>query len=126
MSPNYTVLAHENPDQARARFAHDVREGLARQPKSLSSKYFYDGPGSALWQRITTLPEYYPTRTETRILRAHARDISALVGNDPTDIVELGCGCGEKTWLLLERLLADGRDLVYRPMPRKNGPTARR
>ena len=60
-------------------FAADVIAGLKATPKRLPPKYFYDNAGSALFERITTLPEYYPTRCELEILNAHAQDIAALI-----------------------------------------------
>ena len=56
-------------------FAADVRAGLTSTPKRLPAKYFYDAAGSLLFERITELPEYYPTRCELQILRAHAGDL---------------------------------------------------
>ena len=62
-------------DEQTSTFAHDVIEGLSQQPKRLSPKYFYDAAGSELFEQITRLPEYYPTRTELDILaRARRRD----------------------------------------------------
>src|SRR6202166_502338 len=59
-------------------FEDDVLAGLRATPKRVPAKYFYDGTGSLLFERITELPEYYPTRCEMRILRARARDIVKL------------------------------------------------
>src|SRR5436190_11222749 len=72
-------------------FALDVLAGLTRQPKQLSPKYFYDAAGSDLFEQITVLPEYYPTRTELGILRDCGADIAALVPND-TALIEFGAG----------------------------------
>ena len=60
-------------------FEADVLAGLSAAPKRLSPKYFYDAVGSLLFERITELPEYYPTRCEMQILRKHATDIAKLV-----------------------------------------------
>ena len=70
--------AHRFDEQTSA-FAHDVIEGLSQQPKRLSPKYFYDAAGSELFEQITVLPEYYPTRTELGILRDRASEIAAII-----------------------------------------------
>jgi L-histidine N-alpha-methyltransferase len=90
--------AHSSRDALRA----DVLAGLTATPKSLPPKWFYDARGSDLFDRITRLPEYYPTRTERDILRAHAADIAERVRADT--LVELGSGTSEKTRLLLDAL----------------------
>jgi L-histidine N-alpha-methyltransferase len=77
----------------------DVAEGLRQTPKTLPPKWFYDATGSELFDRITRLPEYYPTRTEASILRERAAEIAAVSGADT--LVELGSGTSEKTRLLL-------------------------
>ncbi len=84
-------------------FAGDVRAGLARSPKRLPSKYFYDARGSALFERICAQPEYYLTRTELKILRARMGEIAEAVG-PRVRLVEYGSGSGLKTRLLLEGL----------------------
>ena len=66
----------------------DVRAGLTASPKRLPPKYFYDARGSELFDEITRLPEYYPTRAETRILRQHSADIARLAR--PESLVEIG------------------------------------
>ncbi|HEV3365448.1 MAG TPA: L-histidine N(alpha)-methyltransferase [Acidimicrobiia bacterium] len=78
----------------------DVTRGLQATPKVLPSKYFYDEEGSALFDAITRLPEYYPTRTERGILVERAGEIAARSGADT--IIELGSGTSEKTRLLLD------------------------
>ena len=72
-------------------------------PKRLPPKYFYDGAGSQLFERITELPEYYPTRCEMRILREHARDIAKLVPQGAA-LVEFGSGSSKKARILLRAL----------------------
>ena len=84
----------------------DVRAGLTASPKRLPPKYFYDARGSELFDEITRLPEYYPTRAETRILRQHSADIARLAR--PESLVELGSGTSAKTRLLLRALDAEG------------------
>src|SRR5690242_12927619 len=80
----------------------DVRNGLTATPKVLPPKYFYDARGSALFEEITRLPEYYPTRAERRILVDRAEDIAALTA--ARTLVELGSGSSEKTRILLRAL----------------------
>lgn len=84
----------------------DVRHGLAQSPKTLPPKWFYDAKGSDLFDQITRLPEYYPTRTEASILQDRAADIAAASGADT--LVELGSGTSEKTRLLLDALRDSG------------------
>lgn len=86
------------PDEIDALIA-----GLSQQPKTISPKYFYDETGSALFDEITTLPEYYLTRTELGIMRAHIDEMSALVGRQAS-LIEFGSGSSLKTQLLLEHL----------------------
>jgi L-histidine N-alpha-methyltransferase len=82
------------------RLADDVRAGLKLSPPTLPARWFYDERGSILFDQITRLPEYYPTRRETEILTAHADDIAGLTR--ATTLVELGSGTSEKTRLLLD------------------------
>ncbi|MGA2056969.1 MAG: L-histidine N(alpha)-methyltransferase [Bradyrhizobium sp.] len=87
-------------DEMTSAFARDVIDDLSRAPKRLSPKYFYDSTGSELFEQITLLPEYYPTRTELGILRDHGRAISAIVP-DSAALVEFGAGSTTKVRLLL-------------------------
>ena len=84
-------------------FADAVLAGLARTPKSLPAKFFYDEKGSALFERITTLPEYYPTRTELGILEANAAHLAAMIGPG-AQLIEFGAGALEKVRVLLAAL----------------------
>jgi len=93
-------------DSAADALRRDVRDGLTRTPKSLPPKWFYDSVGSDLFDQITRLPEYYPTRAEAEILRARAADIAAASGADT--LVELGSGTSEKTRILLDALRDGG------------------
>ena len=86
----------------RALFA-DALNGLRATPKFLASKWFYDATGSALFEQITTLPEYYPTRTEIAILEQNVASIAKLVPKGAV-LVELGSGASVKTRILLDRL----------------------
>jgi dimethylhistidine N-methyltransferase len=89
-------------DERTSAFAHDVLEGLSLQPKRLSPKYFYDVAGSELFEQITLLPEYYPTRTELGILRDRAKEIAAIVPKGAA-LVEFGAGSTTKVRLLLNQ-----------------------
>ena len=89
------IDVHLDTDAAAA-MAKDVREGLAASPKELSPKYFYDERGSQLFERITELPEYYPTRREREILRDRGGEVLAAAGT-PGTLVELGSGSASKT-----------------------------
>jgi dimethylhistidine N-methyltransferase len=93
----------------------DVAAGLRAVPKTLPPKYFYDDAGARLFERITELPEYYPTRTEHAILAAAAPEIAGLCA--PADLVELGSGSARKTRLLIEALLAAAADAPLRYVP---------
>ena len=86
--------------------ADDVRAGLSATPKALAPKYFYDGHGSDLFEAITRLPEYYPTRTEAGILAARAEEIAKV--SDAETLLELGSGTSEKTRTLLSALTESG------------------
>jgi L-histidine N-alpha-methyltransferase len=97
---------HLAPDSYRAALRADVLAGLTATRKWLPPKYFYDAHGSELFDQITRLPEYYPTRTETAILTAHADEIAKL--SAARMLVELGSGTSEKTRLLLSAFAAAG------------------
>jgi L-histidine N-alpha-methyltransferase len=100
MQATSPVLASAPP---RSEFARDLVAGLSATPKRISPKYFYDEAGSRLFERITTLPEYYPTRTELAILKAHGSRIAALVPERGA-LVEFGSGSSAKVRLLLGHL----------------------
>ena len=93
-------------DSAAAALRRDVRDGLTQTPKTLPPKWFYDSVGSDLFDQITRLPEYYPTRTEAQILRERSAEITAAAGADT--LVELGSGTSEKTRMLLDAMRAGG------------------
>lgn len=99
-----------------ASIAEDVRRGLTATPKSLPPYLFYDAMGSALYERITELPEYYPTRTERAILAAHADEIVGAMGGDAPEVLELGAGSAAKTTLILRAALRRYGRCVYRPL----------
>jgi len=82
-------------------FAEAVRLGLSQPQKVVPARFFYDRVGSELFEQITALPEYYPTRTETALLAAHGADVAALTGKG-RPVVEFGSGSSAKTPLLLK------------------------
>jgi L-histidine N-alpha-methyltransferase len=92
----------------------DARQGLTAEPKSLPPKWFYDAQGSALFDKITELPEYYPTRAEREILRARSASIATATG--ARTLVELGSGSSDKTRLLLDALRDRGSLECYLPV----------
>ncbi|GAA1977894.1 L-histidine N(alpha)-methyltransferase [Amycolatopsis minnesotensis] len=97
---------HSDPDDVTAALRADVREGLTAARKWLPPKWFYDARGSALFEQITVLPEYYPTRSEREVLDREAAEIARVTG--ARTLVELGSGSSEKTRLLLDGLRAHG------------------
>ncbi len=99
--------------QADPALAEDVLDGLTRPSKELSPKYFYDERGSRLFEAITELPEYYPTRAERSILEARAREIVAATGAG--ELVELGSGTATKTRVLLDAMRDAGTLRRYVP-----------
>ncbi len=98
------ALARSRRQQPKAEdastFETDILEGLSATPKRVHAKYFYDGKGSQLFEQITELPEYYPTRCEMRILRDHAADIAKLIPPGAA-LVEFGSGSSKKARILL-------------------------
>ena len=105
---NCSLLDHEAAqpslcEPASRVFAADMARALASRPRAISPKYFYDALGSQLFDRICELPEYYPTRTEVAILRAHAGEIAELMG-PRAEIVEFGAGSCVKVGLLLDAM----------------------
>lgn len=95
--------------------ALDVIEGLTSSPKSLPPKLFYDAEGSALFEEITRLPEYYLTRTELGIFQARADEISRACGHS-VNLVELGAGTGHKTRTIIAALLRRQLAVNYSPV----------
>ena len=102
------------PDHAERALHRDARLGLTSSPKWLPPKWFYDARGSDLFEEITRLPEYYPTRAERGILAAHATEIAQRSGAHT--LVELGSGSSEKTRLLLDALQAKGTLREFVPL----------
>lgn len=96
-----TALRLARRSEASSAFARDVIEGLSAPQKYLLAKHFYDAEGSRLFEEITALPEYYPTRTELGILRAHAPAIVGPVAPE-TALIEFGSGATTKVRVLLD------------------------
>ena len=107
------VDVHLSPATLAASLEADVRAGLTATPKELPPKWFYDDRGSELFDAITRLPEYYPTRAERAILATHAAEIAAATR--PDVLVELGSGTSEKTRLLLDALTEEGTLQTFTP-----------
>jgi L-histidine Nalpha-methyltransferase len=91
----------------------DVRHGMRLPLKEIPPKYFYDARGSELFEQITTLPEYYPTRSERELLNRHAPEIAEL--SEAEELVELGSGTASKTRALLYAMAGRGRLRAYVP-----------
>ncbi|HEX3697868.1 MAG TPA: L-histidine N(alpha)-methyltransferase [Polyangia bacterium] len=102
-------------DETRRDVAAAVRDGLLRRRKRLPAWLLYDQQGSALFEEITLLPEYYLTRTERAILTDHAAEMIRAAG-PPLSVVELGAGSASKTRILLQALLAQQRHGHYTPV----------
>ena len=114
IATRFELDVHVTPQDLRATLERDVRAGLTSRPKSLPPKYFYDARGSELFEEITRLPEYYPTRREREILDARADEIAARTRADT--LVELGSGSSEKTRRLLSALQRAGSLRRYVPV----------
>jgi len=106
-APNFHIVASP--------IASEVYDGLLKKPKSLPPRLFYDAAGSELFERITQLPEYYPTRTERAILQQHAAGIVDAAGTD-LSVIELGAGTASKTRLLIGAALQRQRQLDFYPI----------
>jgi L-histidine N-alpha-methyltransferase len=113
MTVQHAGLAETSPP-ADQRLVEDVREGLTADPPTLPPRWFYDEKGSVLFEQITRLEEYYPTRTEESILVEHAGDIAALSG--ASTLIELGAGTSRKTRLLLDALSERTEHLLFAPL----------
>jgi L-histidine N-alpha-methyltransferase len=107
-----TVDVHLTAEDLDRALRDDVRRGLTSTPKDLPPKWFYDHRGSELFDQITRLPEYYPTRREREIIVAHAAEVAAF-GADT--VIELGSGTSEKSRILLEAMRQQGSLQRYCP-----------
>ncbi len=108
----------KNPITQLSDFAIDTLEGLASNPKSLSSKYFYDDRGSAIFQDIMRMPEYYLTDCELEIFQTHKNEILQEFKNGGAhfEVLELGAGDGLKTKVLLSHFVNQQIDFTYSPI----------
>jgi len=103
MNMHATALSDAHlPDEQTSAFAREAVDDLSQHPKRLSPKYFYDATGSELFEAITRLPEYYPTRTELGILRDRGNEISGIIPKGAA-LIEFGAGATTKVRLLLEK-----------------------
>jgi len=107
------VDVHLSSDDLRAALRRDVRDGLGSTSKSIPPVWFYDEEGSRLFEAITRLPEYYPTRAERALLEVHAPAIADMAAADT--LVELGAGACDKTRLLLDAMARRGALRRYLP-----------
>lgn len=108
-----TLAVHTVGRSAHDDLVADVRAGLGSNPKTLPPRWFYDERGSALFDRITDLPEYYQTRTEAAILQVSAGAIAAAVPAE--NLVELGAGTCTKSRIVLDALRARGTLQAFTP-----------
>ena len=114
VEPQVTIEVHRDSG-AEATMARDIRLGLSARFKELAPKYFYDDRGSQLFERITELPEYYPTRAERSILVQRSAEIVVTAG-EPGTLVELGSGSAAKTRHLLSAMRDAGCLRTYVPV----------
>lgn len=114
MTEERLKIHHFASRRATRTMAEDVRAGLTASPKTLPPKYFYDAIGSALFDVITLLPEYYPTRAEAEILENFADEIVAAVEGEKI-LLELGSGSATKTRVLIEAVLKTQNELLFIP-----------
>lgn len=103
-------------------FAKDVIRGLSRNPKSISSQYFYDEQGDKIFQEIMNMPEYYLTRCEHEIFSQQRKEICEAFDAfaEPFNLIEFGAGDGYKTKLLLKYLLDQNANFIYYPVDISN------
>jgi L-histidine N-alpha-methyltransferase len=110
-----SLTTHLRPEDTTAALRADALAGLTATPKSLPPRWFYDETGSTLFDEITRLPEYYPTRAEREILSRRSAEIVAAAG-DPGTLVELGSGSAAKTRHLLSAMRDAGCLATYVPV----------
>ena len=115
MPPSAAILEAPPVSATTQAVAAEARRGLTAVPKSLSPWLFYDETGSRLFEQITALPEYYPTRTERTIFTAHAEEIFHHLSANLT-IFELGAGTAAKTGILLRALTRSQPTVLYQPI----------
>lgn len=97
-------------------FRQDLLVGFGQNPKTISSKYFYDDRGDALFQQIMEMPAYYLSRAEDAVLQIHSDELARQLNTGPIELLELGAGDGRKTQKLLQAMDQFGVDVHYRPL----------
>ncbi len=112
--PDGLSLIKASKDNPQQSLKDAIAEGFQKTPKSIPALFFYDTPGSQIFEQICKLPEYYPTRTEHKILTDSAQDIIATVTGE-VELVELGSGSASKTRVLIDAILANQSHLQYSP-----------
>ena len=112
--PDGLSLIKASKDNPQQSLKDAIAEGFQKTPKSIPALFFYDTPGSQIFEQICKLPEYYPTRTEHKILTDSAQDIIATVTGE-VELVELGSGSSAKTRVLINAILANQPHLHYIP-----------
>lgn len=119
MSPETSAKLYLNgtkPDSQPDTFAFDVLSGLQQFPKAIPSKYFYDEPGSRIFEQIMQLPEYYPTRCEAHIFEHHKQTLLELCRQDRYHLVDLGAGDAAKTSILIDHFYQNELPFAYVPV----------
>jgi L-histidine Nalpha-methyltransferase len=111
-----SCTSNEKTDSQREGFAIEVLTGLCSNPKSLSSKYFYDDFGSLIFQKITQHPDYYLTQIEYDILNRIKSELPELLALEEIDIIELGAGDGHKSQLIINGFLNAGCKVNFYPI----------
>ena len=108
-------MTKRKSDREKERFAQSVLNGLSDNPRQLSSQWFYDARGSRLFEKICRQPEYYLTGLEKKILQCYSGAIAKFIGKGDLNLLELGCGNGEKVGDVIKSLLDFG-DVIYSPI----------
>lgn len=117
----YRVLSTSSDDERKWSFAADLRAGFAARPRRLSSMYFYDDEGSAYFDQIMRLPEYYLSDCETENFERYGEPLMEIAATGPVNLVDLGAGDGTKTLILLKALKKMGADVTYVPIDISEG-----
>jgi dimethylhistidine N-methyltransferase len=113
---NLLESSKDSAEDILQQFGDAVKEGFTKEPKKLSSEYFYDDIGSVLFQKITQQEEYYLTRTELEILKDNAKTIPSFFKEKEIDVVELGVGDGHKTKILIQNFIDQGIKVNFYPI----------
>ena len=103
------------------KFADEVLKGLSLKNKKLPSWLIYDSIGSEIFNKITKLENYHPSRCELDIFNIHKTTLSKFFSSTPTQLIELGSGDGEKTMVLIKKLIEDGIGIQYTPIDISQG-----